>query len=289
MTKRSRTQPNLVPIYYAKLAIASDGCCHVDSLATWSHATMLPLLLFALPAALAAPAARGPLTDSQARSLASAVIQARSTGVDVRSLLGSIFGGSDYNTDSDTYAPYTVSCPESITWIRNATELSQAEQQYLQDRATLVNSTWSSRLSELGLSSPRTPNVGVALSGGGYRAMISGSGAGFLQNDTQGSVGDILALSNYAAGLSGGSWALTSFYANDGQSPEYLVNNVSRRSLRRLIKLTCPCLRCGISTRTSSYPPTMHSHSTTTSSPTSPRNVKTRRSRRKSPTIGRWR
>jgi hypothetical protein len=57
--------------------------------------------------------------------------------------------------------------------------------------------------------------------------MISGSGQAFAVNDTQGSVGDVAALATYVGGLSGGSWAVASWLANDGVRPETLVREVS--------------------------------------------------------------
>jgi len=60
--------------------------------------------------------------------------------------------------------------------------------------------------------------------------MIHGSGQAFLQNTTEGSVGDVLGLSTYVGGLSGGSWAISSWLANDGAQPDYLVRNVSSRA-----------------------------------------------------------
>ncbi len=59
--------------------------------------------------------------------------------------------------------------------------------------------------------------------------MISGSGMALEQNLTTGgtATGDVLGLTSYFGGLSGGSWATASFYANDGKSPSYLIENVS--------------------------------------------------------------
>jgi hypothetical protein len=37
-------------------------------------------------------------------------------------------------------------------------------------------------------------------------------------------------LSTYVGGLSGGSWAVSSFFANDGMSADQLAENVSTRS-----------------------------------------------------------
>jgi hypothetical protein len=129
----------------------------------------------------------------------------------------------------DKYAPVEVECPKDQTWIRPADSLSPEEQSYLEKRRPLLEEKWVQRIKDVGLRAPpRLPVVGMALSGGGYRAMISGAGMAFQPNETAGSVGDLLGLSSYVSGLSGGSWAVSSFYANNGIPPTELANNVSR-------------------------------------------------------------
>ena len=68
--------------------------------------------------------------------------------------------------------------------------------------------------------------------------MISGSGQAFQPNSTSGSVGDILGLSTYVSGLSGGSWAVGTYFANDGQNPDQLAQNVSLECLVLSLELT---------------------------------------------------
>jgi lysophospholipase len=65
------------------------------------------------------------------------------------------------------------------------------------------------------------PNVGIAISGGGYRALMNG--AGFLaaadnrtENSTAaGQIGGLLQLSTYLSSLSGGGWLVGSIFANN--------------------------------------------------------------------------
>jgi lysophospholipase len=65
------------------------------------------------------------------------------------------------------------------------------------------------------------PNVGIAVSGGGYRALMNGAGAvkafdSRTENaSTSGHLGGLLQSSTYIAGLSGGSWLLGSIYINN--------------------------------------------------------------------------
>jgi lysophospholipase len=128
-----------------------------------------------------------------------------------------------------SYTPYVSPCPgDDFEWIRPADSLSSSEKKYLEARRPKLQASWDERMKMAELSNPlpRLPVVAMALSGGGYRAFTSGSGMAFQQNNTAGSAGDILALSSYVAGLSGGSWALTSFYANNGLSPDQLAKTV---------------------------------------------------------------
>lgn len=185
---------------------------------------LVALALVAIPVINAAPSKE--LTRAQARAINDAVLAAHRSGKSVRGLLDNIFGGGDSNT-SDGYAPYNVTCPSDFTWVRNATSVGTVEQDYINQRASQLSSAWNTQISNVGLQAPpRTPVVAMALSGGGYRAMISGSGMAFQPNTTTGSVGDILGLSTYVSGLSGGSWAVATFFANNGENPDQLAQNV---------------------------------------------------------------
>lgn len=143
-----------------------------------------------------------------------------------RGLLDDIFHHDD--KDAHDYAPYNVTCPSNVTWVRKAEGLGKVETDYLNLRESQLQNAWKKQTSDLGLDMPkRTPKVAMSLSGGGYRAMIHGSGQAFLPNTTKGSVGDILGMTSYVGGLSGGSWAVSTYLANNGASPAWLVKNVS--------------------------------------------------------------
>ena len=72
------------------------------------------------------------------------------------------------------------------------------------------------------------PNIGIAASGGGYRALMNG--AGFLaaadnrtNNATNtGQIGGLLQSATYVAGLSGGAWLVGSIYTNNFSSVQTL-------------------------------------------------------------------
>lgn len=151
------------------------------------------------------------------------------------------------------YAPSMVACPTSngnpgfIRDSRNNAVNSQ-EADYIQRHRAASQQGWQDWLSSSnpgpaldsalpgGVSNytsdvTRLPKVGLALSGGGYRAMIFGSGA--LQgidsrNDTatKRGTGGLLQLASHVAGLSGGSWAVGSHSINNWMTAQELKDQV---------------------------------------------------------------
>ncbi len=81
------------------------------------------------------------------------------------------------------------------------------------------------------------PNIGLAVSGGGYRALMNG--AGFLaaadnrtNNATNtGQIGGLLQAATYVAGLSGGGWLVGSIYTNNFSSVQDLRDGSSGSSV----------------------------------------------------------
>lgn len=71
------------------------------------------------------------------------------------------------------------------------------------------------------VTTEQPPNVAIAVSGGGYRAMLIGAGVvKAFDSRTPGSsgtgqLGGVVQSSTYLAGLSGGSWLVASIYANN--------------------------------------------------------------------------
>jgi lysophospholipase len=74
------------------------------------------------------------------------------------------------------------------------------------------------------------PNIGIAASGGGYRAMLNGAGAlaafdSRTDNaNTTGHLGGLLQSATYLAGLSGGSWLVGSLYGNNNTAVQDIMN-----------------------------------------------------------------
>ena len=74
------------------------------------------------------------------------------------------------------------------------------------------------------------PNIGIAASGGGYRALLNGAGAlaAFdrrTPNSTNtGQLGGLLQSATYLAGLSGGGWLVGSVMTNNFSSVQNLMD-----------------------------------------------------------------
>lgn len=77
------------------------------------------------------------------------------------------------------------------------------------------------------------PTIGIAMSGGGYRAMLNG--AGVIQafdnrsaNSTSpGHLGGLLQAATYLSGLSGGSWLVSTLYANNNTSVDRIISSAA--------------------------------------------------------------
>jgi lysophospholipase len=76
-------------------------------------------------------------------------------------------------------------------------------------------------LADVTADSSSLPNIGLAFSGGGYRAMLNGAGAvkafdsRSAGSTDQGNMGGLLQSATYISGLSGGGWLVGSIYTNN--------------------------------------------------------------------------
>ena len=135
----------------------------------------------------------------------------------------------------DGYTPTSVNCPDSRPTVRSAAKLSENEESWLKARREKTLSAMkeffshvkvgdydvSSYLDTQSSNSSNLPNIGIAVSGGGYRALMNGAGAikafdSRTENaTTSGHLGGLLQSATYLSGLSGGSWLLGSIYINN--------------------------------------------------------------------------
>jgi lysophospholipase-like protein len=143
---------------------------------------------------------------------------------------------------SPTTPGYTVSseyCTPNSPLARLATGVNSAEASWVATRASYASAAMNTYLARawVGLNQynldlkNNLPRVGVALSGGGFRAMLNG--AGVLQaftsdgNPPTARTGGILDSSLYVTGLSGGAWLLGSWALNGFPHIDTLVRNWS--------------------------------------------------------------
>ncbi|CCD24406.1 lysophospholipase family protein NDAI_0D00920 [Naumovozyma dairenensis CBS 421] len=148
---------------------------------------------------------------------------------------------------SNSYVPANVTCDDNINLIREANELSQSEIDWLEKRDSYTrnalrsflqrstsNFSDNSLLDRLfqGSNSSNIPKIGVACSGGGYRAMLSGAGMlSAMDNRTEGAnehgLGGLLQSTTYLAGLSGGNWLTGTLAWNNWTSVQDIINNMT--------------------------------------------------------------
>lgn len=133
------------------------------------------------------------------------------------------------------YTPTNVSCPSTRPTIRSAAKLSTNETSWLETRrkktvtpmkeffshVTVGDLDVGAYIDKHSSNVSNLPNIAIAASGGGYRAMLNGAG-GFKAFDSRvknstatGHLGGLLQSATYVAGLSGGSWLVGSIYINN--------------------------------------------------------------------------
>ncbi|CAD6448254.1 55ff87e9-d5ce-433a-ba09-a7312001b0ba [Sclerotinia trifoliorum] len=146
------------------------------------------------------------------------------------------------DSPTGSYTPGAVDCPDTRPTIRKANELSANETSWLRlrrnntiqpmitflERMNISGFDAAEYINKVSGNASTLPNIGIAISGGGYRAMLNG--AGFLAaaddrttNSTNtGQIGGLLQATTYLAGLSGGGWLVGSIYTNNFSSVEAL-------------------------------------------------------------------
>ncbi len=145
------------------------------------------------------------------------------------------------------YTPVGDNCPSNRPTIRSATSLSPNETSWLElrrnntvtpmrdflGRLNITGFDAASYITSHAKNASALPNVAVAASGGGYRALMTGAGAiqAFDSREdnstTAGHLGGLLQASTYLAGLSGGSWLVGSIYVNNFTTVSTLQGNTT--------------------------------------------------------------
>ncbi|EXJ65372.1 lysophospholipase [Cladophialophora yegresii CBS 114405] len=133
------------------------------------------------------------------------------------------------------YTPSFQNCPANRPVVRSAAALSPNETQWLQQRRNKTVTPLRNLLNRLDIegfnagqyidthsdNASALPNIGIAVSGGGWRALMNGAGAikafdsRTVNNTGEGKLGGLLQSATYLSGLSGGSWLVGSIYINN--------------------------------------------------------------------------
>ncbi|KAL2827336.1 lysophospholipase [Aspergillus cavernicola] len=133
------------------------------------------------------------------------------------------------------YAPRNVTCPADRPKIRGASTLSPSEESWLQIRqvktlfalkeffghVSIPDFDAQGYLRQFSGDPKGQPTIGIALSGGGDRALLQGAGVikaldSRTENSTvNGQLGGLLQAATYVSGLSGGSWLVGSIFMNN--------------------------------------------------------------------------
>lgn len=147
----------------------------------------------------------------------------------------------DGNGVANPYSPTNITCPDHDI-VRAADGLSDNEKEYVLSKQTLTNEHLidflanRANLSDFDAASFINDNadehnitIGLAFSGGGYRAMLAGAGSilaldnRFEDSNTNG-LGGLLQSTTYISGLSGGSWLVGSLVLNNWISVQEILN-----------------------------------------------------------------
>ncbi|RDA88904.1 hypothetical protein CP532_5509 [Ophiocordyceps camponoti-leonardi (nom. inval.)] len=144
----------------------------------------------------------------------------------------------------DGYRPAPIDCPSQRPSVRNGSRLSPQEMAWLPRRQQTKMPVIRDLLKRInipgfdsdaylrnGSSSAAMPNIGIAISGGGYRAMLTGAGVLSAFDDRtpgsteKGNLGGLLQSATYLSALSGGSWLVGSMYANNFSTVQSMVDS----------------------------------------------------------------
>lgn len=148
------------------------------------------------------------------------------------------------NSPSGNYSPQVVPCPSTSPTIRSAASgLGQDEKSFLSKRRAAVVQPMTDFMRRANIAgfdaqsylsnASAVPNIAIAFSGGGYRALMNGAGFVSAADDrtpgttAAGGIGGLLQSATYVAGLSGGGWLVGSLYSNNFSSVTDIQQNAN--------------------------------------------------------------
>jgi len=147
---------------------------------------------------------------------------------------------------NNSYGPVKLTCPGKpqgnnfVGYVRNASDnqIHPLETDYMNRHRKAIRNQWKDWLNSVNLGgnggidggldqflAQHQPKLGIAISGGGYRAMLVGMSVlqgldGRNETAKQRGVGGVMQLADYVSGLSGGSWAVAAMSMNSWQMPQ---------------------------------------------------------------------
>ncbi|KZT29204.1 lysophospholipase [Neolentinus lepideus HHB14362 ss-1] len=157
--------------------------------------------------------------------------------------IATLFGVAYGTSAASLYTPTSGPCPANFSLYRLTSPnqaLSPDEASYVSSRnSAILPSAWASYLANVpgaplpGYVTAVHPALGVAVSGGGWRAAIFGAGAlnaldGRNASAAAAGTGGLLQAATYLAGLSGGAWLVTSLVQADFPTIQELVYGVGQ-------------------------------------------------------------
>ncbi|CCF55957.1 hypothetical protein KAFR_0A05220 [Kazachstania africana CBS 2517] len=153
---------------------------------------------------------------------------------------------SDTKDSSHHYAPQQVACPANSHFTREASGLSTNEINWLSTRdqvttpalydflnRTTSNFKNNSIFNEIFKHENNLPRIAIAISGGGYRSMLTGAGvlsAMDIRTDNASTIGlgGLLQSTTYISGASGGNWLVGSLSWNNWTAIQDILNNMHK-------------------------------------------------------------
>lgn len=127
------------------------------------------------------------------------------------------------------YAPVSASCP-STPLVRTANSVGTGEAAYIATRKPKADAALTAWLQKTDSSFATTnlPLIGLSISGGGYRALLSGAGLiqGLDARDSDLPTSGLYQAITYETSLSGGAWFSTSWTGLNWPTVSYLRDNL---------------------------------------------------------------
>jgi lysophospholipase len=132
------------------------------------------------------------------------------------------------NVPPSIRSPFDISPQEAIWLKKRRQNIVQPMRDFLR-RANITNFDSDAYMNKVSTDDRNLPTIGIAISGGGYRALLIGAGALAAFDDRThgstepGNLGGLLQASTYISGLSGGGWLVGSVFVNNFTSVENIL------------------------------------------------------------------